>query len=146
MLIDQIKDAMKDAMRAKQKARLKTIRTILSEFKQYEVDERKEVDDAVALKILDKMVKQRRDSIAQFEKADRQDLIDVEATEIEVLKDFLPAQLTEAEIETLVQDSIKEVNAEGIRDMGKVMGILRPKVQGKADMGVVGGLVKKHLA
>jgi len=146
MLSDQIKDAMKDAMRAKQKDRLKTIRTILAEFKQYEVDERKEVDDAVALKILDKMVKQRRDSIAQFGKADRQDLIDIEAVEIEVLKEFLPAQLTESEIETLVQASIKEVNAEGIRDMGKVMGILRPKVQGKADMGVVGGLVKKLLA
>jgi len=146
MLNDQIKDAMKDAMRAKEKDRLKTIRTILAEFKQYEVDERKEVDDAVALKILDKMVKQRRDSIAQFEKADRQDLIDIEAVEIEVLKEFLPAQLTEAEIETLVQASIKEVNAEGIRDMGKVMGILRPQVQGKADMGVVGGLVKKLLA
>ncbi len=146
MLIDQIKDAMKDAMRSKQKERLKTIRTILAEFKQYEVDERKEVDDTVALKILDKMVKQRRDSIAQFEKADRQDLIDVEAVEIEVLQDFLPAQLTAAEIETLVQQSIKEVAAEGIRDMGKVMGILRPKVQGKADMGVVGGLVKKQLA
>ena len=146
MLNDQIKDAMKDAMRAKEKDRLKTIRTILAEFKQYEVDERKEVDDAVALKILDKMVKQRRDSIAQFEKADRQDLIDIEAVEIEVLKEFLPAQLTEAEIEALVQASIKEVNAEGIRDMGKVMGILRPQVQGKADMGVVGGLVKKLLA
>ncbi len=145
MLVDQIKDAMKDAMRAKEKVRLKTIRTILAEFKQYEVDQRKDVDDAVALTILDKMVKQRRDSIAQFEKADRQDLIDIEKIEIEVLKDYLPEQLTEAELETLVKQAIAEVNAEGIRDMGKVMGILKPKLQGRADMGAVGGLVKKQL-
>ncbi len=146
MLVVQIKDAMKDAMRAKQKDRLKTIRTILSEFKQYEVDQRKEVDDAVALSILDKMLKQRRDSIAQFEKADRQDLIDIEKTEIVVLQEFLPEQLSNDELETLVKEAIAEVNAEGIRDMGKVMGILRPKVQGRADMGAVGGLVKKLLA
>jgi len=146
MLVDQIKEDMKDAMRSKQKDRLKTIRTILSEFKQYEVDQRKPVDDAVALSILDKMMKQRRDSIAQFEKADRQDLIDIEQAEIEVVKGYLPEQLSEDKLTALVNQAIAEVNAEGIREMGKVMGILRPKVQGVADMGVVGGLVKSQLS
>lgn len=132
-------------MIAKEKERLKTIRTILAAFKQYEVDQRKDVDDTVALTILDKMVKQRRDSIAQFEKADRQDLIEVEQFEIGIISQYLPQQLTEDEISTLVDEAVKAVGAEGIRDMGKVMGILKPKVQGRADMGVVGGLVKKHL-
>ncbi len=133
-------------MIAKEKERLKTIRTILAAFKQYEVDQRKDVDDTVALTILDKMVKQRRDSIAQFEKADRQDLIEVEQFEIGIISQYLPQQLTEDEISTLVDEAVKAVGAEGIRDMGKVMGILKPKVQGRADMGVVGGLVKKHLS
>lgn len=145
MIIDSIKSDMKAAMLAKEKERLKTIRTILAAFKQYEVDQRKDVDDTVALTILDKMVKQRRDSIAQFEKAARQDLIDVEQFEIGVISQYLPQQLTEDEISALVEDAIKTVGAEGIRDMGKVMGILKPKVQGRADMGIVGGLVKKKL-
>lgn len=145
MIIDSIKSDMKAAMIAKEKERLKTIRTILAAFKQYEVDQRKDVDDTVALTILDKMVKQRRDSIAQFEKADRQDLIEVEQFEIGIISQYLPQQLTEDEISTLVDEAVKAVGAEGIRDMGKVMGILKPKVQGRADMGVVGGLVKKHL-
>ncbi|HFB64611.1 MAG TPA: GatB/YqeY domain-containing protein [Aeromonadales bacterium] len=146
MIIDSIKSDMKAAMIAKEKERLKTIRTILAAFKQYEVDQRKDVDDTVALTILDKMVKQRRDSIAQFEKADRQDLIEVEQFEIGIISQYLPQQLTEDEISTLVDEAVKAVGAEGIRDMGKVMGILKPKVQGRADMGVVGGLVKKHLS
>lgn len=146
MIVDNIKSDMKAAMLAKEKDRLKTIRTILAAFKQYEVDERKEVDDEVALKILDKMVKQRRDSIAQFEKASRQDLIDVEQFEVEVIQTYLPQQLSEEEIKSLVTEIINSVNAEGIRDMGKVMGQLRPKVQGRADMGAVGAIVKSQLA
>ncbi len=133
-------------MLAKEKQRLKTIRTILAAFKQYEVDQRKDVDDKVALIILDKMVKQRRDSIAQFEKANRQDLIDIEQFEIGIISQYLPQQLTKDEIKALVKDAIKAVGAESIRDMGKVMGILKPQVQGKADMGVVGGLVKQGLS
>ncbi len=137
---------MKAAMFAKEKERLKTIRTILSEFKQYEVDQRKDVDDTVALNILDKMLKQRRDSITQFEKADRQDLIAIEQFESAIIIEYLPKQLSEAEIKSLVGEAVSAVGAESIRDMGKVMGILKAKVQGRADMGVVGGLVKKQLS
>jgi len=146
MIVDDIKSDMKTAMLAKEKDRLKTIRTIMAAFKQYEVDERKDVDDTVALSILDKMVKQRRDSITQFEKANRQDLIDIEQFEVGVIQTYLPQQLSTSEIEALVLESIAAVQAQGIRDMGKVMGQLKPKVQGRADMGAVGAIVKSQLA
>ena len=137
-----LKDAMKEAMRAKDKNRLSAIRLVQAEIKRVEVDERIDIDDARVLAILDKMVKQRRDSIAQYENAGRQELADIEIAEIAVIQDFLPTALTEAEIAELVQSAISQVGAASMADMGKVMGILRPQVQGRADTGAVSGLVK----
>lgn len=140
-----LKDAMKEAMRAKDKNRLSAIRLVQAEIKRVEVDERIDIDDARVLAILDKMVKQRRDSIAQYENAGRQELADIEIAEIAVIQDFLPTALTEAEIAELVQSAISQVGAASMADMGKVMGILRPQVQGRADTGAVSGLVKAAL-
>ena len=140
-----LKDAMKEAMRAKDKSRLSAIRLIQAEIKRVEVDERIEIDDARVLAILDKMVKQRRDSITQYEAAGRQELADIEIAEINVIQDFLPTALTEAEIAELVQSAISQTGAASMADMGKVMGILRPQVQGRADTGAVSGLVKAAL-
>ena len=145
-LNDQIKEAMKDAMRAKDKARLSTIRLILSAIKQVEVDTRAELDDTAILAILDKMVKQRRESIKQYEDAGRQELADVEYAEIEVLQEFLPKPLTDDEIAELIEQAISSTGAESIKDMGKVMGILKPQLQGRADMGQVSGKIKSRLA
>ena len=142
----QLKDAMKDAMRAKDKERLGAIRLILSEVKRIEVDERIEIGDERMLAILDKMVKQRRDSVSQFESAGRQELADIEIAEIKVIQDFLPTALTEAEIAELIQQAIVESGAESMRDMGKVMAIIKPKIQGRADGGAVSGLIKKALS
>lgn len=144
-LNDQIKEAMKDAMRAKDKARLSTIRLILSAIKQVEVDTRAELDDTAILAILDKMVKQRRESIKQYEDAGRQELADVEYAEIEVLQEFLPQPLTDDEIAELIEQAISSTGAESIKDMGKVMGILKPQLQGRADMGQVSGKIKSRL-
>lgn len=144
-LNDQIKEAMKDAMRAKEKARLSTIRLILSAIKQVEVDTRAELDDTAILAILDKMVKQRRESIKQYEDAGRQELADVEKAEIEVLQEFLPKPLTDDEIADLIEQAISSTGAESIKDMGKVMGILKPQLQGRADMGQVSGKIKNRL-
>ena len=144
-LKEQITEAMKDAMRAKQKARLGTIRLILSEFKRIEVDERIELDDARSLALLDKMVKQRRDSIHQYQKANRQELADIEIAEIEVIQEFLPAALTEAELTRMIKNVIAQTGAESMRDMGKVMAIIKPQIQGRADAGVVSGMVKSQL-
>ncbi|PIP80970.1 MAG: glutamyl-tRNA amidotransferase [Gammaproteobacteria bacterium CG22_combo_CG10-13_8_21_14_all_40_8] len=144
-LIEQIKSDMKDAMRAKQADRLKTIRLILAAFKQIEVDQRIEIDDSIALGVIDKMLKQRKDSISQFQQANRQDLVDIEQAEAEIIQAYLPEALSDEEIEHLVINAVHKVNAESVRDMGKVMGILKPQVQGKADMGFVGALVKKQL-
>ena len=141
----QINDAMKAAMRAKDKPRLGAIRLIQADIKRIEVDERIEVDDARVLAILDKMVKQRRDSITQYEAAGRQELADIEIAEINVIQDFLPTALTDAEIAELVQNAISQTGAASMADMGKVMGILRPQVQGRADTGAVSGLVKAAL-
>jgi uncharacterized protein YqeY len=141
----QLNDAMKDAMRAKDKERLGAIRLMLAEIKRVEVDERIEIDDARVLAILDKMVKQRRDSISQYESAGRQELADVEIAEINVIQDFLPAALSEDEIKQLVQSAISETGAASMADMGKVMGVLRPQIQGRADAGAVSGLVKAAL-
>ncbi|AUD79591.1 glutamyl-tRNA amidotransferase [Kangiella profundi] len=144
-LNDRIKEAMKDAMRAKDKARLSTIRLILSAIKQVEVDTRSELDDTAILAILDKMVKQRRESIKQYEDAGRQELADVEYAEIEVLQEFLPKPLTDDEIAELIEQAISSTGAESIKDMGKVMGILKPQLQGRADMGQVSGKIKSRL-
>tara|TARA_B110000902_G_scaffold244669_1_gene298082 strand:- start:248 stop:691 length:444 start_codon:yes stop_codon:yes gene_type:complete len=140
-----LKDAMKEAMRAKDKPRLSAIRLVQAEIKRVEVDERIEIDDARVLAILDKMVKQRRDSITQYEAAGRQELADIEIAEITVIQDFLPTALTDAEIAELVQSAISQTGAASMADMGKVMGILRPQVQGRADTGAVSGLVKAAL-
>lgn len=136
---------MKDAMRAKDKVRLSAIRLIQAEFKRIEVDERIEIDDARALAVLDKMVKQRRDSISQYEAAGRQELADVEIAEIAVIQDFLPAALSDEEISAMIQAAIEQTGATSMADMGKVMGIIKPQIQGRADAGAVSGLVKASL-
>jgi len=141
----QINDAMKEAMRAKDKPRLGAIRLIQAEIKRIEVDERIEIDDTRVLAILDKMVKQRRDSINQYEAAGRQELADVEVQEISVIQDFLPAALSDAEIAAMVEAAVTSSGATSMADMGKVMGILKPQIQGRADGGAVSGLVKAAL-
>ncbi|WP_223577292.1 GatB/YqeY domain-containing protein [Kangiella taiwanensis] len=143
---DNLKEAMKDAMRAKQKERLTTIRLALSAIKQVEVDTRETLDDAAILAILDKLVKQRRDSIKQYEDAGRQELADVEKAEIDVLQEFLPKPLTDEEIEALIEDAVAKTGAESMKDMGKVMGMLKPQLQGRADMGAVSGKIKARLS
>ncbi|SIQ02206.1 GatB/YqeY domain-containing protein [Marinobacterium stanieri] len=140
-----ITEQMKDAMRAKDKARLGTIRLILAELKRIEVDERIELDDARVLTVLDKMVKQRRDSITQYEAAERPELAEKEQQELEVIKTFLPQPLSDAEITQIIDDAIAESGASSMQDMGKVMAIVKPQVQGRADMGKISGLVKQKL-
>jgi uncharacterized protein YqeY len=146
MLLERIKDDMKQAMRDRAKDRLKPIRLILAAVKQQEVDRRVTLEDVEVLAIIDKMVKQRRDSIEQFDKAGRDDLSAIENFEIEVIQGYLPAQLTEQEIAEMVTEAISTSGAEGMRDMGKVMGILKTKMQGRADMGKVSGLIKSQLS
>jgi uncharacterized protein YqeY len=133
-------------MRAKDVARLSTVRLLLAAIKQREVDERIELDDAQVLSVIEKMIKQRRESIAQYEKAARKDLADVEKAEIEVLSSYMPAQMSEADIQKEVQSTISEIGASGVKDMGKVMAALKAKLAGKADMGKVSGLVKAKLS
>lgn len=145
-LKETITEAMKVAMRAQEKERLATIRLILSEAKQIEVDERIVIDDARMLSILDKMQKQRRESVSQFQKAGRQDLVEIEQAEMLVIQSFLPQPLSEAEIKQLISAAMAETGAKSVQDMGKVMAILKPKMQGKADMAVVGSLIKQQLA
>ena len=145
MLKQQITDAMKTAMKAGDKPRLAVIRLILAAIKQREVDERIELDDSQVLAVLDKMVKQRRDSIEQYSDAGRDDLVAQESAEVEVIQEFLPAALTEAEIAKIVDAAIAETGAQSMRDMGKVMGLVKPQVQGRADVGQVSGLVKQKL-
>ena len=140
-----IKAAMKAAMKAREKERLGTIRLILSEFKRIEVDERIEIDDARALVVLDKMVKQRRDSADQFQKAGRDELAAQENFEISVIQEYLPAQLSEAELVAMVDAAIAASGATGMQAMGAVMGQLKPQLQGRADMGAVSQLVKARL-
>jgi len=149
-LKDKVTEDMKAAMRAKDSARLGTVRLLLSAMKQKEVDERMVLTgtvltDADILAIIDKMVKQRRESIAQFEKAGRIDLADVEKAEIAVLSAYLPQQLSEAEVGAAIAAAIKESGAAGVKDMGKVMGLLKSRLAGRADMGKVSGLVKARL-
>jgi uncharacterized protein YqeY len=145
-LKQRLTEAMKDAMRAKDKDRLGTIRLVLAELKRIEVDERIELDDARVLSVLDKMSKQRRDSISQFEKAEREDLAAIERFELEVISTFLPAALTEDEINTLVKDAITKTNATSMADMGKVMGLIKPQAAGRADMAEISKLIKSQLA
>lgn len=140
-----IKDAVKAAMRAKDKRRLGTLRLVTAEFKRVEVDERIEIDDDRALIILDKMGKQRRDSIVQYMDAGREDLAEVEQSEIDVISEFLPDPLSEEELALLVADAVAQSGAASMQDMGKVMGILKPQVQGRADMAQISQLVKSHL-
>jgi len=137
---------MKTAMRAKDKERLGTIRLILAEIKRIEVDERIDLDGPAIIVLLDKMLKQRRDSISQFEQAGRDDLANKEASEIEVIQSFLPAQLSDTEISQLIEDAIAQSGAQGMQDMGKVMGLLKPQLQGRANIGQVSGDIKKRLA
>jgi len=145
-LKQQLQDDMKTAMRAKEKDRLGVIRLIMAALKQKEVDERIELDDAQVLAILDKMVKQRKDSIAQYQAADRQDLVDTETFELNLIQTYLPQALTEAEIQALIAEAIQTSGASAPQDMGKVMGVLKPQMQGRADMKQVSGMVKQQLA
>ncbi len=144
-LKEKITEDMKTAMRAKDSARLGTVRLLLAALKQKEVDERVVLSDADVLAIIDKMVKQRRESIAQFEKAGRNDLADLEKGEIGVLSAYLPQQLSEAEVVGEIEGAIAETGAKGAKDMGKVMALLKPRLAGRADMGKVSGLVKSKL-
>ena len=141
-----IKQNMKDAMRAKDKPRLGTIRLIQAEIKRIEVDERIDLDDARVLVILDKMTKQRRDSLSQFKDAGRDDLAEQEELELAVIAEFLPEALSEDELESLIKQAITDSGAESMRDMGKVMAILKPQMQGRADMGNVSKKIKSLLA
>ena len=141
----RVNDDVKAAMRSKDKDRLGVLRLIMAAFKQKEVDERIELDDAMVLAIMDKMTKQIRDSIQQFEQAGRDDLVKKEKFELEIIQEYLPTQLNEDEIKQLIAESITESGAESVKDMGKVMSILKPRLQGRADMGQVSALVKQQL-
>ena len=142
----RITEDMKNAMRARDAARLSTIRLLLAAIKQREVDERIELTDADVLSILDKMVKQRKDSIAAFEAGHRADLAAVERAEISVLQNYLPQPLTAAEIDTLIADAIATTGAAGLSGMGKVMAVLKPKLAGRADLAAASAQVKARLA
>ena len=137
---------MKAAMRAKDAARLSAIRLILAGIKQREIDERKELSDAEVTAVIEKMIKQRRESITQYEKASRQDLVDAEKFELEVLSGYLPQQLGDAELQQEVHKAIGKTGASGIRDMGKVMALLKSRLAGRADMGKLSNLVKTKLS
>ena len=144
-IVASIKDSIKVAMRAKDKPRLSTLRLASAEFKRVEVDERIDVDDERALVILDKMVKQRQNSITQYEDADRHDLAATEKFEISVISEFLPEALSEDELAKIVADAVAQTGAQSMQDMGKLMGVLKPQVQGRADMAQVSQLVKAQL-
>lgn len=144
-LLNQLKEAQKDAMRSKDKLSLGTIRMALAAVKQREVDERIELTDTDVLQILTKMVKQRQESITQFEKGGRDDLAATEKQEIEVIQRFLPKALSEDEVSTIVDKAIASTGAESMKDMGKVMGAIRGELQGRADMGKVSALIKSKL-
>lgn len=144
-IAEKLKEDMKSAMRAKEKVRLATIRLILAKFKQFEIDEGKTVDDEIALNLLDNLVKQRRESIKQYEAANRPELAEQEQVEIDVIQEYLPEPLSEEAIQDLIREAVKASGAQSMKDMGQVMAILKPKLQGRADMGKVSGLVKSAL-
>ena len=146
LLTDRIKEDMKACMKAGNKARLGVIRLILSAIKQVEVDERIQLDNDRVILVLDKMLKQRRESIKQFADAGRYDLVAIEEAEVLVIQDFLPQALSEEEVDTMVSDAVTESGAESVKDMGKVMGLLKAKMQGRADMSVVSAKIKAALA
>jgi uncharacterized protein len=144
-LKERITEDMKTAMRAGEKERLATIRLALAAIKQREVDERITLDDTQVLAVLEKMIKQRREAVTQFESGGRADLVAKENAEIEVLKGYLPAQMSEAELDTLIKDAIAATGASSVKDMGKVMAAVKPKAQGRADMGIVSARIKQKL-
>ena len=144
-LKERIQQDMKDAMRAGDKPRLAAIRLILASIKQKEVDERKDLDDAEITAVLDRMVKQRRESIGQFEKAGRNDLVEQETSELAIIREYLPEQLSQDQLHALIDDAMEQTGASSIKDMGKVMGHLKPKLQGRADMSTVSALIKARL-
>jgi uncharacterized protein len=145
-LKERITEDMKAAMKAADKERLGTIRLALAAIKQREVDERITLDDAQVLAVLDKMIKQRREAIAQFQSGGRADLVAKETAEIGVLQAYLPSQLSEAEIEELISESIAATGASSVKDMGKVMALVKPKAQGRADLGLVSARIKQKLS
>lgn len=145
MLKDQLTDAMKASMKAKDKKRLGVVRLVLSECKRIEVDERIDVSDERLLAILDKMTKQRRDSAKQYQEAGRDELAEQEIYEISVISEFLPEALSEQELTAIIDKAIADSGAEGPRDMGKVMGIVKPQIQGRADIGAASQMVKQKL-
>ena len=145
-LKSQITEDMKNAMRARDSARLSTIRLLLAAIKQREVDERIELADADVLAVIDKMIKQRRDSITQFEAGKREDLAIIERAEVALLEHYMPARLADAEIDALIAEAIASTGASGIAGMGKVMALLKPKLAGRADMGAVSARIKAKLA
>jgi len=142
----RIQEDVKTAMRSKDKDRVSTLRLVLAAIKQKEIDENTELDDVQTLAILDKMIKQHRDSIALYQQGGRTDLVEKETRELSIVQSYLPAPLTDAEINDLLQQAIRDTGAKSLQDMGKVMGVLKPKVQGKADMGRISGLVKQALS
>jgi uncharacterized protein YqeY len=144
-LKDQITEDMKNAMRAKDTARLGTIRLLLAAVKQKEVDERIELDDGAVVTIIEKLIKQRKDSISQFQTAKRNDLVAIESAELLILQAYMPEQMSEAEVAAVVAKAVAEVGATGPQDMGKVMGLVKSQLAGKADMGVVSAQVKAAL-
>ena len=145
-LKDRITEDMKTAMRAGEKERLATIRLILSAIKQREVDERITLDDSQVLAVVEKMIKQRKEAIVQFEAGGRPDLVAKESAEIAVLQGYLPAQLSEADLDSLIAEAIASTGAASIKDMGKVMGVVKAKAQGRADMGAVSARIKQKLS
>jgi uncharacterized protein YqeY len=144
-LKERITEDMKTAMRAGEKARLGTVRLALAAIKQREVDERISLDDTQVLAVLEKMIKQRREAITQFQSGGRADLVAKESAEISVLQQYLPAQMSEAEIDTLIQEAIQSTGAASLKDMGKVMAVVKPKAQGRADMGALSARIKQKL-
>jgi len=145
-LKDRITDDMKAAMRSGEKERLGVIRMITSAIKQREVDERITLDDSQVLSVLEKMIKQRKESLVHFQAGNRQDLVDKESAEITLLQGYLPSQLSGADIDALIGEAIAATGAAGIKDMGKVMAIIKAKAQGRADMAAVGAKIKAHLS
>jgi uncharacterized protein YqeY len=144
-LKERITDDMKAAMRAGEKERLGVIRMITSAIKQREVDERIVLDDAQVLSVLEKMIKQRKESLVQFQAGNRQDLVDKESAEITLLETYMPSRLSDAEVDALIAEAVAATGASSIKDMGKVMGIIKAKAQGRADMGAVGAKIKAKL-
>jgi uncharacterized protein YqeY len=144
-LKERVQEDMKSAMRAAEKDRLATVRMILAAIKQREVDERIVLDDTQVLTVLEKMVKQRRESITQFEAGRRSDLVAKERAELEIISAYMPAQLSESELDAMIQSAIADTGANSIKDMGKVMGLIKGKAQGRADLGVVGARIKARL-